>query len=178
MSFSWVLADNCILVTTPPSSNVPFSAHMLPIRQSDLHDVSACVCMRNGRETSPVLQMWEKRREMGRTGWTKESVTPLKESSWFRFQFVSWSVVFARFEVGKCLYWCQTPCSQIISYPTAGHNTILNHSFLICLLCKGIHFVNTAISFFPSMYPWPWIFWPPHLLFSESTTASFWAPQF
>lgn len=34
----------CVLVTTPPSSNVPFSAHMVPIRQRDLHDVSVCVC--------------------------------------------------------------------------------------------------------------------------------------
>lgn len=62
VSFSRVLADNlCVLVTTPPSSNVPFSAHMLPIRQSDLHDVSLCMCVYacsgNGRETSPAFQM-------------------------------------------------------------------------------------------------------------------------
>ncbi len=62
VSFSRVLADNLyVLVTTPPSSNVPLSAHMLPIRQSNLHDVSVCMCvcacMGNGRETSPAFQM-------------------------------------------------------------------------------------------------------------------------
>lgn len=80
--FSWVLADNlCVLVTTPPSSSsVPFSAHMLPIKQSNLHDVSlciyVCVCVWEMARKSALLPRCAKKRgEMRWTGWTKKSVT-------------------------------------------------------------------------------------------------------
>lgn len=80
--FSRVLADNlCVLVTTPPSSSsVPFSAHMLPIKQSNLHDVSLCiyVCVcgwEMARKSALLPRCAKKRGEMRRTGWTKKSVT-------------------------------------------------------------------------------------------------------
>lgn len=124
LSFSRVLAYSlCVLVTTPPSSTVLFSVHMLPIRQSDLHDVSMAGkpvllsrCERKGGkwgEQNGQKKVWRRKQTI------VERVVLVP---------VSWSVVFVR-SVVDLVYTTAKPHAAIISYPTAWPDTILMPQF-------------------------------------------------
>lgn len=157
VSFSRVLADNlCVLVTTPPSSNVPFSAHMLPIRQSDLHDVSVrmCVCVHAwGMAGKPVLLSrcerkggkWGEQDGQKRVWRHKLTIIDLKSHPGSSFSLPSgqWCLSGRRW-IPCHLYWH----SQIISYPTTGPDTMLKPQFPHLLTLQRNPFCKHYYYFF------------------------------
>lgn len=130
-----------------------------------------CVCVCAWGMAGKLVLLSRCERKGGKWGEQdgQKSVTPQtsyhrqKDSSCFQFQVV---LVVSGGGRGSPVTFIDAKLHVARSYLTQqqGLTPSSNHSFLICSVCKGIHFVNTTISLFPWMYTWPWIFWPPDLL--------------